>query len=260
VSMSGRTAPEGGWLVRIADRGQGLPEEQVRQLNELLTQPTLADASVARHMGLFAVAHLAARHGIRVQIMQPPGGGTTVEIHIPAVLISQAAEPGGQTGAAVGFPWAGASVEAAAVAARPDPRFSAPRFAPAPQPVLEPGPDAGTDVVRRDAVPFLGAPMPSLAPASPLAETGPVTVGVESAGLPIFDSVEVEYFGPRRDDQATSMAGPPAADPGPSTAAAADATAAGGPTPAGLPRRRRQVSVVPDSVAAEREAKPADDE
>jgi hypothetical protein len=91
VTMSGSSTPGGGWLVRITDRGQGVPEPQLRRLNELLAQPPLADAQVARHLGLFAVAHLAARHGIRVEIMQPPGGGTTVAARIPAALIMTAA-------------------------------------------------------------------------------------------------------------------------------------------------------------------------
>ena len=126
VSMSGISTPGGGWLVRITDRGQGVPAAQLRQLNELLAEPPLADAEVTRHLGLFAVAHLAARHGIRVEIMQPPGGGTTVAVHIPAALITTAARP---------------------------------------EPVLELGLVAAPDVASRAAVPFLGAPLAAPAPA-----------------------------------------------------------------------------------------------
>lgn len=126
----------------------------------------------------------------------------------------------------------------------------------------------GTYVARRDAVPFLGAPLPSLAPAPSLAETGSATASAESAGLPIFDSVESEYFGPRDVDrlrlselryvQSTLTAGPStapgsrasAADGGPG--AEADAPAASGLTSTGLPQLRRQASLVPDSVADRR--------
>ncbi len=100
VSMSGRTARGGGWLVSIADRGMGMPEEQLRQLNEQLAHPTLADAAEDGPMGLYAVAHLAARHGIRVVISQPPGGGTTVEVHIPAALMSRVTRPVSRAGEA----------------------------------------------------------------------------------------------------------------------------------------------------------------
>ncbi len=93
VSMSGRTARDGGWLVSIVDRGLGMAEGQLRQFNAQLADPPLADAAVDGPMGLYAVAHLAVRHGIRVAISQPPGGGTTVEVHIPAALMSRAAKP-----------------------------------------------------------------------------------------------------------------------------------------------------------------------
>jgi signal transduction histidine kinase len=134
VRLSGAATHDGGWLVRIADNGRGVPAAQLRQLNELLARPPLADAAVARQLGLFAVAHLAARHGIRVVLLQPPGGGTTVEVRIPAALISAAARP---------------------------------------EPVLELGLPAGPDVASRAAVPFLGAPLSALAPAPSFAAAGP---------------------------------------------------------------------------------------
>jgi len=95
VRMSGSTTADGGWLVRITDRGQGIPAARLGQLNELLALPPLADAAVGTHLGLFAVAHLAARHGARVELTQPPGGGTAVDVHIPATLISPSARPAG---------------------------------------------------------------------------------------------------------------------------------------------------------------------
>lgn len=93
VSMSGRTALGGGWLISIADSGMGIPEGQLQELNAQLADPPLADATVNGSMGLYAVAHLAALHGIRVEISQPPDGGTTVEVHIPAALMSRATQP-----------------------------------------------------------------------------------------------------------------------------------------------------------------------
>lgn len=37
-------------------------------MNQRLDDPPPADVSVSRHMGLFAVSHLAARHGVRVRL------------------------------------------------------------------------------------------------------------------------------------------------------------------------------------------------
>jgi signal transduction histidine kinase len=100
VIVSGHLARGGGLLIDITDAGLGVPEEQLRQLNWELAHPPTADAGVTRHMGLFAVAHLAARHGIQVTLALPPGGGTTAEVYLPAVLISPAPAPPGWQGQA----------------------------------------------------------------------------------------------------------------------------------------------------------------
>ena len=195
VSMSGRTARDGGWLVSIADHGIGMPEEQLRQLNEQLANPPLAEAAVDEHMGLFAVAHLSARHGIRVAIMQPPGGGTTVEVHIPATLISRATKPVSRAGEAGAIPRPGTR-EGSDAAPGPANRWSsAPRYADGPQLVTDSEAAMGTDAALRHGVPLLGAPLPSLAPPDPLAETVPEPVASQPEDLPIFDSVESEYLG-----------------------------------------------------------------
>jgi signal transduction histidine kinase len=261
VTVSGRTARGGDWLISITDGGMGMPEEQLLQLNWQLAHPHLADAEVARHMGLFAVAHLAMLHGINVAIRQSPGGGTTAEVHIPAALISHDARPGGWPGQASQVLWAAGGGEADAVAAAADQWSSAPRFAA--------GPDLaeGPDIARPDPVPTpLGAPLPSQAPPAPFTIIVPEPVGAEPGGLPIFESVESEYFVTRRggllrpgepQDGQPTVTGQPAvtgqptagsAPPGPAAdglrAEAADTAAAGGLTSAGLPQRTPQASPV----------------
>ncbi len=77
VIVRGHTVRGGGLLISIVDGGKGMPEDQLRHLNWRLAHPPLADMAVTRHMGLFAVAHLAARHGIMVGLERLPGGGTT---------------------------------------------------------------------------------------------------------------------------------------------------------------------------------------
>ncbi len=228
VIASGPAARDGGWLMSITDLGTGMPDEQVRQLNWLLAHPPLADASVARQMGLFAVAHLAARHGIKVTIGASPAGGTAAEVQIPAALISHDARPGGWPTRAgevlrIGGGGGAGTVAGHAAAAAGDRWFSAPRFAA--------GPDAaeGPDVARPDPVPLpLGAPLPSQAPAASIAATGPEPAGAEPGGLPIFESVESEYL--RTDRGGVLGPGGPQA---------------GGLTSAGLPQRTPQANLVP---------------
>ncbi len=262
VIVSGRAA-RGGWLITIADGGMGMPKEQLRQLNWQLAHPPLADAAVARHMGLFAVSHLAGRHGINVTMGRAPGGGTNVEVHIPAELMSHGVRPGGWPGHAGDVLWAGGGA-ANAVAAAADQRRSAARFAAEPEVAVWP------EIAVSAAVPLpLGAPLPSQPPAASFATTGPEPAGAEPAaaepaGLPIFESVESEYvrthgWGPLQPSepkagQPTLTGQPAAASASQASAAdgghpaAADTPAAGGLTSAGLPQRTPQADLVPGTV------------
>jgi signal transduction histidine kinase len=79
-----------GLRIEVADRGLGIPADDLDELNAKLSEPPVVDAGVPRQMGLFVVAHLARRHGIRVSL-QPgaDGRGTTAVVHVPpAVLVA----------------------------------------------------------------------------------------------------------------------------------------------------------------------------
>jgi histidine kinase/DNA gyrase B/HSP90-like ATPase len=195
VFVSGHAVYGGGSLVTITDGGTGMSEEELTLLNWQLANPSLADMTVARHMGLFTVAHLAARHGITVTLTMPPDGGTTAEVYLPDALISLDAEPDGWRLQAGEASLAGVSEEAAAseearASREVNPElahllFPARRFASGPEPPL--GPETET----REAVPVLvGAPLPSPAPA--MTESEPV--GAEPGDGPIFESVRSGYL------------------------------------------------------------------
>jgi hypothetical protein len=76
----------------------------------------------ARHMGLFVVGRIAARHGIRVGLRGPAaneaGSGTTAEIYLPPTILEGAAQPAAPRARirAVSSP----SVQRAAAIAAPD--------------------------------------------------------------------------------------------------------------------------------------------
>jgi signal transduction histidine kinase len=184
VVMSGHRVRENGSLITITDGGTGISEELLRQLNSQLAHPHLADVTDAPHLGLFAVARLAARHGITVALGLSPSGGITAEVRLPATLISTDAKPGGLPGAAGEALRAGAAGGAAAAAA--DLWRSAPRFAAGPEFAV------GPEIATPDAVPLpLGAPLPSPTPPAPAdgwrapAGDGTRAAGaLTSAGLP----------------------------------------------------------------------------
>ncbi len=270
VIVSGHAVVGGGSLITIADSGTGMSDEELALFNWQLASHSLADMAVARRMGLFAVALLAARHGITVTLSKPPDGGTTAEVYLPAALISLDAGPGGWQGRAGEPRRAGASVQAGTRAAGLP--VSALRFASGPEPPFGPGTDAP------EAVPLmLGAPVPAPAPGTSTGVTEPEPVGAEPGdGTPIFESVRSGYlhaFGrdlPRSSEQqpgqsaAGRPAGPPAswgdssgrAAAGPSASwgdssgrVAAEPPPAGPPASSGLPQRVPQPGQVRGAAA-----------
>jgi signal transduction histidine kinase len=188
VIVSGYAVRGGGSLVSITDAGMGMSGEELRLLNWQLANPSLADMAVAGHMGLFAVAHLAARHGITVTLSMPPDGGTTAEVYLPAALVSLDAGPGGWQRRIDKTHQAGASEEASTGVA--DLPFSVLRFASGPEPPLGPETDAP------EAVPvMLSAPPPPPAPGTSTGVAEPEPAGAEAGdGPPIFESVRSGYL------------------------------------------------------------------
>src|SRR5262245_18260627 len=89
VTVSGHSLKSGGVLINVIDSGMGMPEEQLRQVNWRLENPPAADVEVSRHMGLFAVAHLAARHGIRVRLRRGADGGLGAHVWLPGSVIAR---------------------------------------------------------------------------------------------------------------------------------------------------------------------------
>jgi len=97
--VTGYEVASGGVLVEIQDSGVGVAADRLEEMNRRLDDPPEADVSVSRHMGLFAVSHLAARHGVRVRLRaSPPGttGGLTALVWLPDTITDrEPAAPGG---------------------------------------------------------------------------------------------------------------------------------------------------------------------
>ena len=106
VTASGHRLTGGGAVIEITDHGMGIPGQVLAELNDRLANPPVADVAVSRHMGLFAVAHLAARHSIRCELHSSATGGTVAQVRMPASLISrEAAATGGGSGPARACGW-----------------------------------------------------------------------------------------------------------------------------------------------------------
>ncbi len=87
VRMSAQQLANGGVLFEIGDGGVGVSQARLAEMNHRLDHPPIIDESVGRHMGLFAVAHLAARHGVRVRLRPGSPRGLTVLVWLPDTLI-----------------------------------------------------------------------------------------------------------------------------------------------------------------------------
>jgi signal transduction histidine kinase len=93
VRVSGHELPSGGVLIEITDKGIGIPEERLTEMNWRLQSTPAIDVSVSRHMGLFAVARLAERHGVQVRLRPANPTGLSVLVWLPDTVIEHTALP-----------------------------------------------------------------------------------------------------------------------------------------------------------------------
>ncbi|GIH90204.1 nitrate- and nitrite sensing domain-containing protein [Planobispora siamensis] len=83
----------GSVIVAVTDQGIGMSDEELAEANRRLAEPPAVDLSVSRRMGLFVVARLAQRHGIRVQLRRPETGGLSAVVLLPAQVVAQSMAP-----------------------------------------------------------------------------------------------------------------------------------------------------------------------
>ncbi len=113
VRVTVQELSSGGVLVEIRDDGVGVSAARLADMNWRLDHPPALDVSISRHMGLYAVAHLAARHGIRVKLRPGTPRGLSALVWLPSALARH--ERGAGPGAAAGV----GTVADAAVTAGP---------------------------------------------------------------------------------------------------------------------------------------------
>ncbi|WP_276821326.1 sensor histidine kinase [Mycolicibacterium mageritense] len=85
-------AVDGGVLVEVADRGLGMPKEDLTAANERLALGGEVTSETAKRMGLFVVGRLARRHDATVRLRTTAGltdrPGVTASVHLPGALIA----------------------------------------------------------------------------------------------------------------------------------------------------------------------------
>jgi signal transduction histidine kinase len=76
----------GGVLIEVRDDGVGVSPLRLADMNWRLDHPPVVDVSISRHMGLYAVSRLAARHGIRVKLRPGTPQGLSALVWLPGNL------------------------------------------------------------------------------------------------------------------------------------------------------------------------------
>ena len=277
VTIAGHLLSSGGALLEITDQGVGMGAEEMAHANWRLDNPPVVDVAVSRRMGLFVVARLAARHGIRVRLRSADPIGLIALVWLPDEVITRespdsplrlrpdpVAPMSLVPGPADGDDWEGSerfAVERELSAAR-TPRFAS----------LRPEADDTNPDLRQ-------TPVPSWVPAAtevaePVTDDdehdsadSPARVAVlpdgtaEESRLPIFEAVESDWF--RRGGQAVDRFGRSGdgwaspADEGWRAAEVVYSPSSGGVTSAGLPKRVPQANLVPGTAAASTAAEPS---
>ncbi|MGW4578915.1 ATP-binding protein [Rhodococcus aetherivorans] len=248
VTFSFARAVDGGLLVEIADRGIGIPAEELDAINERLALGGEVGPDTARHMGLFVVSRLAARHGLTVRLRPTfdtaRNPGITASVHIPDVLLVSPLALS-QTGPQPRMGEDGRPAEALAprpprdVAApalperTPAPESPLPQRRPAPVP---PEPSAGLPQRQPGTTPGLPQRRPGSTPGLPQRQPG-VTPGpvprqpTSLSELPRRQPGPTPVLPPRRSETVSSA-------PAPAAAAPASPESAPSSAGSGLPQRR----------------------
>jgi signal transduction histidine kinase len=76
-----------GFAVEVEDRGLGLTEERLAEINRDLAEVPAFDLAGSDRLGLFITGRLAHRHDIKVTLRSSPYGGTTAIVIIPMSLV-----------------------------------------------------------------------------------------------------------------------------------------------------------------------------
>ncbi|WP_229403136.1 sensor histidine kinase [Micromonospora okii] len=87
VTVRGQNLPN-GYAIEIIDRGLGMPEAAMEEANGRLATPPEFDPADSARLGLFVVARLAARHGVRVRLRPAAEGGVKAVALIPPDLVT----------------------------------------------------------------------------------------------------------------------------------------------------------------------------
>ncbi|MFH9547656.1 nitrate- and nitrite sensing domain-containing protein [Streptomyces sp. NPDC017435] len=95
VEVSGWLLENGEVMLSVQDEGIGIPEERMGRLNARLAEfdpetPYDQEGEEGLGLGLYVVARLAHRHGVRVRLREQKQGGVAAVVVLPTALLAEA--------------------------------------------------------------------------------------------------------------------------------------------------------------------------
>jgi Nitrate and nitrite sensing/Histidine kinase-, DNA gyrase B-, and HSP90-like ATPase len=109
VRVSGQ-ATGSGYVLEVEDRGLGMTDEELQEVNARLAGRQVADGDLRQRFGTWVIGLLADRHDVKVRLRRSARGGVTALVFLPERLLVGPGAPRGERATATEAP----STEAAA--------------------------------------------------------------------------------------------------------------------------------------------------
>jgi hypothetical protein len=99
VRVSGQAAGS-GYVLEVEDRGLGMTDEELHEVNGRLADQQVADGDLRRRFGTWVIGRLAERHGVKVRLRRSARGGVTALVFLPERLLVGPGAARGEAGEA----------------------------------------------------------------------------------------------------------------------------------------------------------------
>jgi hypothetical protein len=86
VRVSGQ-ATGSGYVLEVEDRGLGMTDEELQEVNARLAGGPVADADLRQRFGTWVIGLLADRHDVKVRLRRSARGGVTALVFLPEKLL-----------------------------------------------------------------------------------------------------------------------------------------------------------------------------